>query len=285
MHFAHMSELDGIKSRDHDEGFVLARFRIGALPPDFYYIPNFITVEEEERILGKIPAQRWIPLTHRRLQAYPSTLTKTNTLIASPLPQWLTHPIIDRFKSLGLFEHTPHQQPNHVLVNEYRAGEGIMPHEDGAAYAGVVATVSLGGAVCLDVMAKVGGEKEEEKEEEEGKVECTSVVGVEASGGARAGKLTTAQNNLPARILQERRSLLITTGRAYEDLLHGITPITVDEQLNADTVANWSLLGDSGVFEAKDGKNERGTRISLTFRDVLKVSEAASKVLGGLDRR
>ena len=32
----------------------LEAFRIGGLPPEFYYIPNFITPEEEASILDKV---------------------------------------------------------------------------------------------------------------------------------------------------------------------------------------------------------------------------------------
>ncbi|KAF1924002.1 uncharacterized protein M421DRAFT_104050 [Didymella exigua CBS 183.55] len=239
----------------------LQAFRIAGLPPDFYYIPNFISIEEEASILQKIPAQRWITLSHRRLQAHPSTLTKNNTLLAAPLPTYLTNPIVLRFKDLGIFDHTSHEQPNHVLINEYKPGEGIMPHEDGKAYASVVATVSLGGTVCLTLTAKPGSEEDDEK------------------------KASAKEWKLPIRILQEPRSLLITTGEAYESLLHGVDAVEVDEELNVDTIANWDLLSDRTTIEAAGGRNLRGTRISLTYRDVLKVSSAANKVLGGLFKR
>jgi alkylated DNA repair protein alkB family protein 6 len=261
-----------------DAGRPLQAFRIAGLPPDFYYIPNFISVEEEASILQKvrlpkllcshanllqIPAQRWINLSHRRLQAHPSTLTKNNTLLASPLPTYLINPIIPRFKDLGIFDHTPHQQPNHVLINEYKPGEGIMPHEDGRAYASVVATVSLGGTVCLNLMPKPISEDGDREEE---------------GNGERKWKV-------PTRVLQEPRSLLITTGEAYDSLLHGVDAVEIDEDLNDDTVANWSLLENRHLIEEASGQNVRETRISLTYRDVLKVSSAASKVLGGFARR
>ncbi|KAH6633728.1 hypothetical protein C7974DRAFT_177362 [Boeremia exigua] len=239
----------------------LQAYRITGLPPDFYYIPNFISIEEEASLLQKIPAQRWVTLSHRRLQAHPSTLTKNNTLLASPLPVYLTNPVLPRFKNLGIFDHTPHQQPNHVLINEYKPGEGIMPHEDGKAYASVVATVSLGGSVCLSLTPKPSAQESAEKDDAE-----------------RGWKV-------PTRILQEPRSLLITTGDAYESLLHGVDAVEVDEGLSVDAVANWSLLDDRSGIEDAGGRNVRSTRVSLTYRDVLKVSSAASKVLGGFGRR
>jgi alkylated DNA repair protein alkB family protein 6 len=176
------------------------------------------------------------------------------------LPAYLLNPIAERFQKLGIFNSTPHRQPNHVLINEYKAGEGIMPHEDGAAYAPVVATVSLGGSLCLEITGKASTHEAKSGEDEDG------------------GQLEEAMCALPTRILQEPRSLLVTTGVAYADLLHGIASVEVDEGLGEGTVVNWGLLGDRGRFE--DGRNERGTRISLTYRDVLKVSGAASKVLG-----
>ncbi|KAH7135535.1 hypothetical protein B0J11DRAFT_426907 [Dendryphion nanum] len=256
----------------------LESYRIQTLPPNFYYIHDFITTEEEASLLQKIPSQRWISLSHRRLQAHPSTLTKSNTLLGAPLPQYLVNPIVDRFKTLGIFDHTPHKGPNHVLINEYRRGEGIMPHEDGNAYADAVATISLGSALCLDIIPKSVSDEERAMNDEE----TNAAGGFEKNGTlSSVPNSPSLQHKLPTRILQEPRSLLVTTSGAYMDLLHGISPIEVDENLNSSTVANWGLLASHRVFEQTGGLNERGTRISLTYRDVLKVSSAANKVFGG----
>lgn len=155
-----------------------------------------------------------------------------------------------------------------------------MPHEDGSAYAPVVATVSLGGSLCLEITRKPS--ESEDKGEEEG--EKGEDVPMQQEQREDIQKKPSTQYQIPTRIFQETRSLLITTGDAYKDLLHGIAPVDVDEDLNAQTVANWSLLADRRVVEDAGGRNVRGTRVSLTYRDVLKVSSAASKVFGGVRR-
>ena len=78
------------------------------------------------------------------------------------------------------------------------------------------------------------------------------------------------------RILQEHRSLLITTDSLYTDYLHGIADVEEDTDLSAATVANWELLRSAASFA--EGRNVRQTRTSLTYRDVLKVSKAGSKI-------
>lgn len=151
-----------------------------------------------------------------------------------------------------------------MLINEYKRGEGIMPHEDGGAYAPVVATVSLGASICLEITRKPNGHDGDAKE--------------------MAQEEDSDDWAVPTRILQEPRSLLITTGAAYRDLLHGIASVEVDEELGPETVANWEGIAEKSAFEESGMRNERGTRVSLTYRDVLKVSSAASKVFGGLKR-
>lgn len=162
-----------------------------------------------------------------------------------------------------------------------------MPHEDGAAYAPVVATVSLGASTVLDIYEKKGKDVNGEEEEEVG--------GRVGSQGDPHSK--QSRGRVIARILQEPRSLLVTRGEAYERYLHGIADVVVDEDLGPGTVVNWDMLGDKRAFsrdgdddveeekegeeEKNKGRNVRGTRISLTFRDVLKVKTMRIGVGGG----
>ncbi|KAF4333917.1 alkylated DNA repair alkB like 6 [Fusarium beomiforme] len=239
----------------------LQQARISTLPQTAYYIPNFITKEEEQIILNKIssaPKPRWKQLTKRRLQTWPSDLVN-NKLLEAPLPAWLQDPVIPRLMTLSvqefaghIFENSPHKKPNHVLINEYPPGIGIMPHKlsDGAAYWPVVCTVSLGASLCLNLHRSKG----------DGALDPEPVW----------------------RILQEPRSLLITTDHLYTDFLHGIADIEEDVDLSAETVANWDLLRSPNAYA--NGRNIRQTRSSLTYRDVLQVSKVANK-LGMVPKR
>lgn len=199
------------------------------------------------------PKARWRQLTHRRLQTWPSDLVKDTLLDSRPLPDWLETPIVSRILSIpiadgepNLFAGSPHGRPNHVLVNEYPTNTGIMPHKDGSAYYPVVCTVSLGSSLCLNLY----------QSKEDGALDPEPV----------------------GRILQEPRSLLITTADLYSDYLHGIESISADVDISEHTIANWGLLR-SPLFQ--DGLNQRQTRTSLTYRDVVKVSKLGNK-LGSL---
>jgi alkylated DNA repair protein alkB family protein 6 len=68
----------------------------------------------------------------------------------------------------------------------------------------------------------------------------------------------------------------------YTDTLHGIDEVMVDE-VGEGTIANWDLLGEKEKYEVKEGaRYERENRLSLTYRDVLKVAKVggAMKFLG-----
>lgn len=174
---------------------------------------------------------------------------------------WLADPVIPRLVSIPfsssdsdrhIFSGSPHQTPNHVLINEYEPGQGIFPHEDGGAYYPVVATISLGSSIVFDITAKKSDK---------------------GDGGEDAPKW---------RVLQEPRSLLITTGSLYADYLHGIAETDVDQDLNRDSICNWDQLGNTEGLES--GSKKRETRVSLTIRDVVKV-KSLGKGLASLGKR
>lgn len=55
---------------------------------------------------------------------------------------------MNKICELGAFPQS--NLPNHVLINEYLPGQGIMPHEDGPAFYPVISTISLGSHTILD---------------------------------------------------------------------------------------------------------------------------------------
>jgi len=112
------------------------------------YIPLFVTTSESRAILDNffsVPAHhpRWVKLKGRSLQCWggqPGIGGSNSTFVPESLPQWLQI-VCSRLVECNVFPaETP---PNHVLVNSYMRGEGIMPHTDGPAYAPRTATLSL----------------------------------------------------------------------------------------------------------------------------------------------
>lgn len=228
----------------------LSNFRVTAVPETVYYIPNFITEDEERYLFDKVydaPKPKWVQLSHRRLQNW-GGIPHPKGMIPEPLPSWLTD-ICKRVASLGLFGD---KTPNHVLVNEYKPGEGILPHEDGPLYYPVVTNITLNSHAVIDFYRP-------RKKEEEGQNHSTK------QEADRVGSL-----------LLQPRSLLVTCDAMYTEYLHGIesrTEDTVD-----DGVKNAAVCGiEPGTVL------ERGTRVSLTIRVVPKVLKA--NLLRGLVKK
>ncbi|KAL1757960.1 hypothetical protein FB107DRAFT_208045 [Schizophyllum commune] len=270
-----------------------------AIPPNasfpegtgVYYIPNFVTVHEKEYLIRKIqesPMQSWKQLKNRRLQLWGGEITPKNVLLARELPAFVTsYPdIISRLKASEAFEGSPHGQPNHIIMNEYLPGQGIMPHEDGPAYHPVVATISLGGHAIFHYF-RYAPEGEGDAEDAEGAKEPST-----SNHGRRIDPRPVLT------VLLEPRSVVITTGTLYKTHLHGIRDITEDvfAPANSDSkprlpdldveLDNWELLADDDLKKAiSEGKTiPRTTRYSLTCRDVARVA-SAGKLLSGLSKR
>jgi len=140
-------------------------FLLTSVPPSFYYIPDFISEAEETNLLrqiensptprfvqraamSKTTSNRWTQLANRRLQNW-GGVPHPKGMLAEPLPSWLS-PLVSRVAEVEVPASDDKQQriftsgktPNHVLVNEYLPGQGIMPHTDGPLFHPTIATVS-----------------------------------------------------------------------------------------------------------------------------------------------
>jgi alkylated DNA repair dioxygenase AlkB len=174
-----------------------------AVPRDVFYIPELLSEAVEAAVVAAVAEQPWVQLRGRRLQCHGGTVLPEGT-VAEPISPHL-QPICTALESAGIFAAA--EPPNHVLVNEYAPGEGIMPHRDGPLYHPTVAIISLRSPIVFDFWASAAA----------------------ASDPAA----------LPARsLLLEPRSLLIFRGDAYTDLHHAISmrafrtppsaPVTLD---------------------------------------------------------
>jgi len=120
-------------------------YKVGNLDSVFY-IPDYINVEEELQLKLQIHSrsEKWTQLKRRRLQNW-GGIPNSRGMLVEELPQFLLE-IAERLVSSGVF----HQRPNHVLLNEYTEGQGIMPHKDGPLYFPKVAILSICGPAMID---------------------------------------------------------------------------------------------------------------------------------------
>uniref|UniRef100_A0A8D0W6G0 AlkB homolog 6 n=1 Tax=Sus scrofa TaxID=9823 RepID=A0A8D0W6G0_PIG len=102
----------------------LEPYRVEQAPPVIYYVPDFISKEEEEYLLRQVfnaPKPKWTQLSGRKLQNW-GGLPHPRGMVPERLPPWLQR-YVDKVSDLSLFGGLP---ANHVLVNQYLPGEGIM---------------------------------------------------------------------------------------------------------------------------------------------------------------
>lgn len=115
-------------------------YRVGTVE-SIYYIPNAISPVQELQIMESIACSAlhgcnvWKSLKNRRLQLWGGNKENMESL-----PAWLND-ISESLVECGTFSSS--DKPNHVLINEYEAGGGIIHHTDGPVYRDNVAILSL----------------------------------------------------------------------------------------------------------------------------------------------
>ncbi|XP_017772595.1 PREDICTED: alpha-ketoglutarate-dependent dioxygenase alkB homolog 6 [Nicrophorus vespilloides] len=205
----------------------LEEFKVEDAPKSVYYIPNFISTEDEEIITSKVygaPKPKWTCLKNRRLQDY-GGIPHRNGIIPEQIPLWLVT-YMDRVSDLNVFQPS---RANHCLVNEYLPGQGIMPHLDGPIFFPTVTTITCGSHTMLEFLREEEGER-----------------------------------YFICKLLLEPRSLVILKDDMYKKYLH-----TIEERI-VDTVDE-SCVNLNATGHKLGDILERGTRVSLTIRNVPKV--------------
>ncbi len=161
-----------------------------------WVVPDFVSVDEEASLLAAAtaPAARWTRVSGRAVQTLGGIVHERAGLLPAPLPRWVV-PLLARLqRDCRLFDSAP-QPLNHVLVNAYESGEGILQHQDGPLYHPAVAIVSLGAHAVMTFTPH----------------------------------LSLAAGLPSVRVWLPRRSLLLFAGDAYERYLHGIEATTADD--------------------------------------------------------
>jgi alkylated DNA repair protein alkB family protein 6 len=206
-------------------------------PAFVFYQPNVLTASQQMdliRWLQQLPPATTTTTTTTTTQgetklACWNTLTFAKRRVAmfeSPLPNPLAW-IASAMVTAGIFH--PHESPNHVLVNEYLPGQGILAHTDGPRYQPRTATISLGGSHVLFKLVKRLTSEE---------------IGMQQ------------HNRTAVEILLEGDgSLVVFCEDAYTNYLHSI-----DDQVMEEHTSNTCVNSIAGL------RIVRGYRLSLTFR-------------------
>jgi alkylated DNA repair dioxygenase AlkB len=112
-------------------------------------IRNFITSDEEDRLIKCINSCKWDTRLLRRTQHYGYIYDYVHQSChqAEPIPEWCYF-IIQKIKdSFG-------EIPDQVIINEYTPGQGIAPHTDSKIFGECIFSLSLGSDIQMNFSNK-----------------------------------------------------------------------------------------------------------------------------------
>eukprot|EP00457_Paulinella_chromatophora_P009840 gb/GEZN01009918.1/.p1 GENE.gb/GEZN01009918.1/~~gb/GEZN01009918.1/.p1 ORF type:complete len:299 (+),score=47.86 gb/GEZN01009918.1/:53-949(+) len=206
------------------------------------YFPEWLSLKQEQEVLSfcaASPAHKWTHLSRRKLQNWGgqvrlrpgSRLSSQEEVLGrlenkEQLPSYM-QPLGSWLVQDGIFPKT--KWPNHVLLNRYEPGQGIMAHKDGPLYHPVVAILSLGSDSVMHFYRDIAATKVEHGES--------------------------------FSVALQRGSLLVFSQQAYCEFYHCIPEVEVD-------VISSSCINRKEVGLQVGTKIRRSTRTSLTIRHV-----------------
>lgn len=218
------------------------------------YCDAFLDDEESTALVDAIRSghrnHEWLGLTKRKLLNL-GGVPHPEGMIAEELPQWLNILVMRRLEALGIFSQD--NPPNQVLLNEYAGGKGINPHNDGPLYEPIAVIISLASRALLHFL-KLPSDFD--------------------SRTGSAGKRDWKDLDDPvANVILNPGSLLVFTGNAYSNFLHGIRD-TMEEVVDSCTLNRDLVAAEIGQRIARSDH-----RISLTIRAVRRISVPAGEYL------
>ena len=200
--------------------FELENHRIGAFQ-NLFYIPDVITKANEFQLLESIAIgglsskSAWVQLKNRRLQSWGKSIPGSTAAADEKLPPWLSN-ISNALVQSGVFE--KEDLPNHVLINEYEIGDGILHHTDGPMYRDIVAILSLSSPCLMTFKRKLATHEID---------------------GRNDGDIFS--------VLLKPRSLLVFNNTVYSNFMHGIANST------SDVIGSTSPCLNTDITSVKDG--------------------------------
>lgn len=114
------------------------------------YIPDFVSVTEEQNLIHAIDQNPWLHDLKRRVQHYGYKYDYKARGVSSDaflgqLPQWVA-PFAHKLQKESFFKAIPDQ----VIINEYQPGQGISAHIDCIPCFGeTIASLSLGSGILM----------------------------------------------------------------------------------------------------------------------------------------
>ena len=110
------------------------------LPPGLTYVPDYLSRDQELRLIRMIGPGAWDHTYERRRKQYGGRYLGGDLAGVLPVPKWLDQ-LMDRVVVDGYLP----LRPKGALINEYLPGQGIADHVDRASRAGgKVISISLG---------------------------------------------------------------------------------------------------------------------------------------------